>query len=33
MIEELKNRIRYYFWVTYRRKILDKLIKPKLNGF
>ena len=27
MIKKLKNSIKYYFWVTYRRKILDKLLE------
>lgn len=27
MMGELKNRIRYYLWATYRRKILDRLLE------
>lgn len=27
MIENLKKNISYYFWATYRRKILDKLLE------
>jgi len=27
MIKKLKNSIKYYFWATYRRKILDRLLE------
>jgi len=27
MIEDFRNNIRYYFWATYRRKLLDKLLE------
>lgn len=33
MIRELKNRIRYYFWATYRRKILDKLLEKNKHYY
>jgi len=33
MIEELKNRIRYYLWATYRRKILDKLLEENKHYY
>ena len=33
MTRELKKHIRYYFWATYRRKILDKLLKENKHYY
>jgi SAM-dependent methyltransferase len=33
MIKKLKNQIGYYFWATYRRKLLDKLLEENKHYY
>lgn len=33
MIKNLKKHLQYYFWATYRRKILDKLLEENKNCY
>ncbi len=33
MLKDLKNRVNYYFWATYRRKILDRLLEKNKHYY